>query len=171
MAVPLSPAARRRVRVATALMDYIAANNDGQRTVTIPAGRIIAKNADGNNAAVTIDEIGAFVERMRQAGKLTNVETLPDAYAFRIVRRPVTQRPNAKPGPSSQLPGIGHVMRAVLAAVDAGATRHAAVRSAVSKALALPVSATARHASEHSFEGRLGLCIEQHKALGYIQRE
>ncbi|TGQ16371.1 MULTISPECIES: hypothetical protein [unclassified Mesorhizobium] len=170
MAVPLGPAARRRVRVATALMDYIAAINEGQGKVTIPADRIIAKNAEGQNAAVTLEEIGSFIERMTQAGKLTNVEVMPDSYAFRIVRKPLTMRSHAKAG-TSQSPGIGQIMRVVLAAVDAGAKHHAAVRSAVSKALALPVRTTARHVSEHSFEDRLALCIEQHKSLGYIQRE
>lgn len=61
-AVPLSPTARRRVRVASSLMEYIAANIDKGGTVIVPAGRIIAKDAEGNNAAVTAAEIVAFVE-------------------------------------------------------------------------------------------------------------
>jgi hypothetical protein len=47
-AVPLGPAVRRRVRVATALMDYMAANIDRAGTVTVPADKIVAKDAEGN---------------------------------------------------------------------------------------------------------------------------
>lgn len=174
-AVPLGPAARRRVRVAAALMDYMAANIDRVGAVTVPADKIVAKDAEGNNAPVNLAEIGEFVERLQRAGKLAHVEKQPGGYVFKVLRGPVAdiQRPAAKFGPSrsSQVPGIVQMMRAVLAAIDAGARRHSEVRAAVAKALVVPASAKTRHTSENSFEGRLSLCIEHHKALGHIQRE
>lgn len=174
-AVPLGPAARRRVRVAAALMDYMAANIDRAGTVTVPADKIIAKDAEGNNAHVNLAEIGEFVERMQRAGKVGHVEARSNAYVFKVVRGSAasTQRQPVKaaPSPSTQLPGIESMMRAVLAAVDAGAKRHAAVRAAVSKAFAIPVSTGRSHMSEHSLDGRLALCIGHHELLGHIQRE
>ncbi|MER8748077.1 hypothetical protein NKH57_02180 [Mesorhizobium sp. M1050] len=174
-AVPLSQAARRRVRVATALMDYVAASIDRAGTVTVPADKIVAKDAEGSNAPVNLTEIGEFVERLQRAGKLAHVEKRSNAYLFKVLRRPFAnsqrQPTKAVASRSPQLPNIEQMMRAVLAAIDAGAKRHPAVRAAVSNALAIPVSMARSHMSEHSLDGRLPLCIEHHKALGHIQRE
>jgi hypothetical protein len=174
-AVPLGPAARRRVRVATALMDYMAANIDRAGTVTVPADKIVAKDAEGNNAPVNLAEIGEFAECLQRAGKLAHVEKRSNAYVFKVVRGSAAsaqrQPTKAAPSRSPQLPSVEHMMRAVLAAIDAGAKRHAAVRAAVSNALAIPVSTARSHMSEHSLDGRLALCIEHHKALGHIQRD
>lgn len=120
-------------------------------------------------------EIGEFLDALARSGKISSLEKAAEGFSFNVIRsRPAAQRlrpPSKRSGSVPWAPAIADVMSEVLAAVDQGGTRHAAVRASVARALGFPRALATREHAGDSFDRRVTASLSALRDLGYIRHE
>lgn len=171
--VPISAAGSRRLRVATKIIEFIDRQPGKGTGIVLPDGCISLAGPDGRPATVEPREIEACLKGLLSVGRLSSVSRCPEGFAMTVARpkaapRAAVARTDLRPTPSSRLPPVGDVMREVLAAACAGASRHADIRTAATKALGVdPAVATTRW-FRMSFSGQVSQCIQVLRNLGHL---
>jgi len=182
--VPLSPESSRRLRVATKVVEFITSRRANGTEIVIPFGSILVQRPDGNAEAAPPREIEEVLQRFRSSGKLGSVTRIQDGFKVtppRTAPKPAGPKPAATtapshrskrlPGPAIGLPRIGDVMREVLAAVCAGTSRHADIRTAAARALGVDPRQTTRQRFGESLDKMVSESLHAHHNLGNLVME
>lgn len=174
VAVPLGVAARRRINVASRIVEYLGTS---ARTdiITLPLGKLRAKNATSGVSPISDREVDVCLAGLVSSGKIVAVRKFDDRYTFRLAadffsRKKISSKFNHKKHLNA-LPDPSEMMQAVLAAINEGKQRYPNIRAAVAKVLDFPISLVNTTSEGDSFNRRLGLIITNYLENGYAERQ